>query len=36
MIGGRILLKEKVSRLQYMYLIGIVAGSVMVVVDTMR
>jgi drug/metabolite transporter (DMT)-like permease len=36
MIGGRILLKEKVSRLQYMYLIGIVAGSVMVVVATMR
>lgn len=34
MIGGHILMKEKVSRAQYVFLLGIVAGSVLVVVDT--
>ncbi len=35
MIGGRIFMKEKVSTLQYIFLLGIVAGSVMVIVDTL-
>ena len=34
MIGGRIFMKEKVSIVQYIFLIGIVMGSVMVVIDT--
>ena len=34
MIGGRILMKEKVSVLQYILLLGIVAGSVMVIAGT--
>lgn len=34
MIGGRIFMKEKVSKAQYIFLLGIVAGSVLVVVDT--
>ena len=34
MIGGHIFMKEKVSRAQYVFLLGIVAGSVLVVVDT--
>ena len=28
-------MKEKVSTLQYIFLLGIVAGSVMVIVDTL-
>ena len=35
MIGGHILMKEKVSKVQYVFLLGIVAGSVLVVVDTL-
>ena len=35
MIGGHILMKEKVSKKQYIFLLGIVAGSVLVVVDTL-
>ena len=34
MIGGRIFMKEKISKLQYVFLNGIVAGSMMVVADT--
>lgn len=34
MIGGRVFMKEKVSKSQYIFLLGIIAGSVMVVVDT--
>ena len=34
MIGGRVFMKEKVSLAQYIFLIGIVAGSVLVVIDT--
>ena len=34
MLGGRIFLKEKVSHAQYVFLLGIVAGSVMVIADT--
>ena len=34
MIGGRVFMKEKISKTQYLFLLGIVAGSVMVVVDT--
>ena len=34
MIGGRIFMKEKVSKAQYIFLLGIVVGSVLVVVDT--
>lgn len=34
MIGGRIFMKEKVSAPQYVFLTGIIAGSVMVVLDT--
>ena len=34
MIGGRIFMKEKVSKQQYILLLGIVAGSVMVIADT--
>ena len=29
-----IFMKEKISKTQYLFLLGIVAGSVMVVVDT--
>lgn len=35
MIGGRVLMKEKVSMSQYICLLSIVAGSIMVVADTM-
>ena len=35
MIGGRVLMKEKVSLTQYICLLGIIAGSIMVVADTM-
>ena len=34
MIGGRIFMKEKVSKAQYIILLGIVLGSVLVVIDT--
>ena len=34
MIGGRIFMKEKLSRFQYILLLGIIAGSVMVVAST--
>ncbi len=34
MIGGRIFMKEKVSTLQYIFLLGIVAGSVMIIIST--
>ena len=34
MIGGRIIMKEKISRAQYILLLGIVAGSVMVIAGT--
>ena len=34
MIGGRIFMKEKVSKAQYIFLLGIIVGSVMVVADT--
>ena len=34
MLGGRLLMKEKVSKAQYIFLLGIVVGSVLVVVDT--
>ena len=34
MIGGRVFMKEKVSLAQYIFLIGIVAGSVLLVIDT--
>ena len=36
MIGGRLFMKEKVSKAQYVFLLGIVAGSVLVIVDTVR
>ena len=34
MIGGHIFMKEKLSKPQYVFLLGIVAGSVMVIADT--
>ena len=34
MLGGRVIMKEKVSRSQYACLLGIIAGSVMVVAGT--
>lgn len=34
MIGDRIILKEQLSRIQYVLLLGIVAGSVLVIIDT--
>ncbi len=34
MFGGHIFMKEKVSTTQYIFLLGIVAGSVMVIADT--
>lgn len=34
MIGGRLLMKEKVSTIQYLYLLGIVFGSILVVSGT--
>ena len=34
MIGGRVVMKEKVSTAQYIFLFGIVAGSIMVIADT--
>ena len=34
MLGGRLFMKEKVSKSQYVFLLGVVAGSIMVVVDT--
>ena len=34
MLGGRIFMKERVGTLQYLLLLGIVAGSVMVIVGT--
>ena len=34
MIGGRLIMKEKVSAVQYVFLLGIVAGSIMVIADT--
>ncbi len=34
MIGGRIYMKEKLSKPQYVFLLGIVAGCVMVIADT--
>ena len=36
MIGGRLFLKEKVSKAQYVFLLGIVAGSVLVIADMVR
>ena len=35
MIGGRVFMKEKVSALQYVLLLGVVAGSIMVVAGTL-
>ena len=35
MLGGRLLMKERVSVAQYIFLLGLVAGSVMVVVGTL-
>ena len=35
MIGGRVVMKEKVSMPQYICLLSIIAGSIMVVADTM-
>lgn len=34
MIAGRVFLKEKLSAAQYIFLLGIIAGSVMVIMDT--
>jgi uncharacterized membrane protein len=34
MIGGRVIMKEKVRAAQYVFLLGIVAGSIMVIADT--
>ena len=34
MVGGRVLMKEKLSTKQYILLLGIIAGSVLVVADT--
>lgn len=34
MIGARVFMKEKLSKSQYILLIGIVAGSVLVIIDT--
>ena len=34
MIGGHLIMKEKVSAAQYVFLLGIVAGSVMVIAGT--
>ena len=34
MIGGRVIMKEKVSAAEYLFLLGIVAGSMMVIADT--
>jgi drug/metabolite transporter (DMT)-like permease len=34
MLGGRVLMKERVSAAQYAALLGIVAGSIMVIADT--
>ena len=34
MIGGRVIMKERVSVAEYIFLLGVVAGSVMVIVDT--
>lgn len=34
MIGGRVIMKETLSRAQYIFLLGIVAGSVMVIAGT--
>ena len=34
MIGGNFFMKEKVSLVQYIYLLGIVAGSILVVLGT--
>ena len=36
MIGGRIIMKEKVSMNQYICIIGIVIGSVLVIIDTVK
>lgn len=33
MIGGRIIMKEKVSKSQYVFLFGVIVGSIMVIVD---
>lgn len=35
MLGGRLLMKERVSAAQYVFLLGLVAGSVMVVMGTL-
>lgn len=34
MIGGRLIMREKLSAAQYIFLLGIVAGSIMVIADT--
>ena len=36
MIGGRVFMKEKLSAAQYLCLLGIVAGSVMVIAGTVH
>ena len=36
MLGGRIFMKEKVSKAQCVFLLGIVAGSVLVIVDMIK
>ena len=35
MIGGRLIMKERVSTVQYILLFGVIAGSVMVIADTL-
>ena len=34
MLGGRFIMKEKLSTPQYLFLFGIIAGSILVVLDT--
>jgi drug/metabolite transporter (DMT)-like permease len=34
MIGGRVIMKEKIGKAQYIFLLGIVVGSIMVITDT--
>ena len=35
MLGGRVLMKEKLSTAQYVCLLSIVAGSILVIADTL-
>ncbi|MCR4617993.1 MAG: EamA family transporter, partial [Lachnospiraceae bacterium] len=34
MLGGRLFLKEKINKSQYIFLFGIILGSVMIIADT--